>query len=148
MNSKNPGYLINANYFSLFDFTKLDLNSIKGSQSPVLMGCGHTICAHCSREKKPCPSCQSSDEFSAKQAGDDPSDGPQFPLNIYVMGMMAVNKSRPVGFKYRDSPDFSFKKSFKAQVNDASNPGLVFFIFEKNFILFISSRHKFKIIDK
>ncbi|XP_008546882.1 RING finger protein 17 [Microplitis demolitor] len=104
------------------NFFVRDLNSIKGSQSPVLMGCGHTICAHCSREKKPCPSCQSSDEFSAKQAGDDPSDGPQFPLNIYVMGMMAVNKSRPVGFKYRDSPDFSFKKSFKAQVNDASNP--------------------------
>ncbi|XP_057330679.1 RING finger protein 17 [Microplitis mediator] len=105
------------------NFFVRDLNSIRGSQSPVLLGCGHTICAHCSREKKSCPSCQPSDESTAKQAGDDLSgDSPQFPLNIYVMGMMAVNKSRPVAAKHSNSPDFSFKKSFKAQVNDASNP--------------------------
>ncbi|XP_014210586.1 RING finger protein 17 [Copidosoma floridanum] len=90
---------------------------LKGSNSPLLLPCGHATCSNCeiSYPKRPCPLCP--DEYT------NPTKRERLLHNAYVVGLIHVLKSAPV---HIDDPDISFQIPKKGLTNQVYDQGICY----------------------
>ncbi|XP_034943133.1 RING finger protein 17 [Chelonus insularis] len=95
-------------------------NVTKGPQLPLIRHCGHAICEHCAQgyAMKPCLICKNMPKLSR---GDDFFP---LPINVYIVGLMCVQMSRPVKNNVNEK-DFTFRKSLRSQIREIQSDNCV-----------------------